>query len=208
MGPLFSAKGEILDYLQEKANEGKIAYNAIRNGPWFDIGELKLADIVFWPECGMLSTRDPTAIQVTIGFDLKERKATLYEGNRKFHTTTRTSVSAAIVNILRNPSKFANKVLHIHDFFITQSELLEVAESVTSEKFATEEVSVEALGAKSMEAIMKGEFTQQHALNVLKRSIWSENGSARWDSNDDSAALGLGGVSLREEVEKLVKASK
>jgi hypothetical protein len=40
---MFSAKQEVLDYLQTKASQGKITYNIIRNGPWFDIGKTLIA---------------------------------------------------------------------------------------------------------------------------------------------------------------------
>lgn len=145
-------------------------------------------------------------MKVAIGFDLKERKATLYQGNRKFHTTTIASICSAIIHILREPSKFANKTLHIHDFFITQRDLLAVAESVTGDKFEVTEVSAEEIGKKALEAIKRGEFNQQNSLGVLKMSIFGEDISARWDENDDSVSLGLGGAKLAEEVGRLVKA--
>lgn len=133
---------------------------------------------------------------------------TIYKGHRKFHTTTRATICTAIINILRNPSNFANKILHIHDFFINQSELLEVVESVTGEKFNVEEVDVEELGKKAQEKIQSGRAEKADGWDVVRWSIWGEDTSCRWNSNDDSAALGLGGASLKDEVEKFIKASK
>ncbi|KAG8777456.1 hypothetical protein FRC15_011330 [Serendipita sp. 397] len=180
--PLYGNKQAVRGLVKEAANEGKITYTLIRNGIWFDVG-----------------------FQIALGFDAANKSVTLYdEGNRKFHTTTVPSVCRAIVSILANPTKFVNTVVHIHDFFVTQQDILAVVERVTESKFTVTNVDMEVLGKTSLEALMRGEFTFPNLAGVIKASIWGKESAARWDENDDSAAVGLGDANLEEEIKKVL----
>jgi hypothetical protein len=86
--------------------------------------------------------------------------------------------------------------------------LLEVVENVMGEKFSVDVVDVEELGKKAMENLKRGQATKMDGWDLAKWSIWGEDTSCRWDPNDDSEALGLGGVSFKEEVEKYVVSVK
>jgi hypothetical protein len=144
-------------------------------------------------------------LKVTLGADIAAKKMTLYgEENRKAHTTTIHSVCIAIVSILADPLPYSNQIVHIHDFFITQGELLSAIESVTGSKFEVEKVDVNEMGMAAVEKIKKGEFNLENILWVVRQGVWSSPGSSSWDEADDSATLGLGSKDLEEELRKIV----
>jgi hypothetical protein len=144
-------------------------------------------------------------LKVALGTDIAAKKMTLYgEENRKVHTTTIHSVCTAIISILTDPLPYSNQIVHIHDFFITQGELLSAVESLTGRKFEVEKVDVNAMGMAAVEKIKKGEFNVENVLWVIRQSVWSAPGSSSWDEADDSARLGLGSKDLEEELRKIV----
>ncbi|CAG7853428.1 SubName: Full=Related to oxidoreductase CipA-like, putative-Aspergillus flavus NRRL3357 {ECO:0000313/EMBL:CCA73168.1} [Serendipita indica DSM 11827] len=179
---LWMPKRMVNQMIDDAAKKNQITYTAIRNGPWFEL-----------------------AFELILGFNLKAKTVLFYDnGDRKFHTTTVASVCQAIISLLAHPDKFVNQIVHIHDFFVTQRELLDLVEQETGSKFETSTVDAEALAARAVEGLQRGEFTQDNVLGAIRTSIFREEGNARWDVNDDSAELGLGGVSLVEEIRKLI----
>ncbi|KAG9053869.1 hypothetical protein FS842_006906 [Serendipita sp. 407] len=184
--PLFGNKQVVQKILQEAASQGKITYTLIRNGPWFDLG-----------------------FTLALGFDIQARTATLYDnGDRKFHTTTVPSICRAITSLLADSSQSVNKVVHIHDFFITQLDVLKVTEEITGSKFAITKVDTNEMAKSAMEGLSRGEFIPQNIFGAIRASVWGEKSAARWDENDDSAALGLGDADLAKEISKIAVLSK
>jgi hypothetical protein len=179
---LFATKRDVLRYLKEKASKGLIKYTVLRTGPIFEL-----------------------AMKDGLGFDFAQQSATLYQGNRKANITTLTSISTAIISILQHPSnsKFMNKVLHIHDFSVTQLELIAIAEIVTGERWNVKVVDIEGDGKKAMDALKKGKMTRESVLAVMNQSVWGVDISARWDVKDDSSKLGLEHISLVDEMQKM-----
>ncbi|KAG8839136.1 hypothetical protein FRC18_000523 [Serendipita sp. 400] len=184
--PLFGNKQVVQKILQEAASQGKITYTLIRNGPWFDLG-----------------------FTLALGFDIQARTATLYDnGDRKFHTTTVPSICRAITSLLADSSQSVNKVVHIHDFFITQLDVLKVTEEIMGSKFAITKVDTNEMAKSAMEGLSRGEFIPQNIFGAIRASVWGEKSAARWDENDDSAALGLGDADLAKEISKIAVLSK
>lgn len=188
--PLFvkatAAKTHVRDFVQEKAQEGKITYTIVKNGAFIDF-----------------------PLKVMYGIDPEAKKATLLDdGNQKFHTTSYASIANAVVGILRSPAQYANKTVHIHDFYTTQREILSIVESEVNQdgsKFETTSVDTEELGKKSAEALDRGEYNMPNIYGTIKSAVWGKEGAADWDENDDSQALGLGGKDLRAEIRRKVQ---
>ncbi|KAG8819261.1 hypothetical protein FRC17_010527 [Serendipita sp. 399] len=184
--PLFGNKRVVREILEEAESHGKITYTLIRNGPWFDLG-----------------------FTFALGFDLQASTVNLYDkGDRKFHTTTVPSICRAITSLMANPSPYVNKTAHIHDFFVTQLEILKVVEEVTKSKLTVTNVDTNEMAKKAGERLARGEFTQNNVMGVIKASVWGEKSAARWDEDDDSLALGLGSADLAAEIRKIAASSK
>jgi len=159
-------------------SEGKIAYTSIQNGPWFD-----------W---GLIAT--------FLGIDLVNKKATLIDnGSLKVNHTTLSSIGDAIVGILSKPASVKNREVRIHDFYVSQQEILKIAEEELG-KFEVTNVSSSELTRTSEAA---GNFEALYGL--VKVATWGPTSSAAWGVEDDSKSLGLKAKDLRAEVVKVIK---
>ncbi|MCJ1475488.1 hypothetical protein MMC13_004151 [Lambiella insularis] len=134
---LFGAKLEIVEYLRGKEKEG-LTWSAFVTGPFFDWG---LA-------VGFL------------GYNLKERKATIYDdGNTVWSTTTLATIGKAVSNAMLVPEKTANKYLFIDSFTVSQNEVLESLERVTNEKWDVKHVDAEGQKKEGLDKFSKGDFS-------------------------------------------------
>lgn len=144
-----------------------------------------------------------------LGFDLASKTATIYNGGiTKFHTTTLSSIVSTILRVVTEPAPFANKTLHVHDFFVSQQEILSVVEKVVGGSLSIVERNAEEEGGKALAALQRGEFTGENILMVIRGGVLGKVSSAGWDENDDSKELGLGNKSLEAEIRRLVKAGE
>ncbi|KIM22189.1 hypothetical protein M408DRAFT_333025 [Serendipita vermifera MAFF 305830] len=176
-------KPPVRDYVQAKAQEGKITYTLIKDGAIWEM-PLKMA----------------------YGIDHQAKTATIYgDGTQRFNATSFGSIAQAVVGILRSPAQYANKTVSIHDFHINQQELLSIIESEVNPdgaKFETVTVDIEELGKKSVEGLERGEFTMQNIFGAMNCAVYGEERAADWDEDDDSVALGLEKKDLRAEIRK------
>jgi len=139
------------------------------------------------------------------GIDYEAKKATLFdEGTRKSNATSYASVAQAMVSVLRSPEEYGNKTLYIHDFNITQREMLDIVESEIGTKFETTSMNLEEVGRKSLEALARGERNPQNIFGGTRWAVWGKEGSGYWDENDDSKRLGLEKKDLRAEIKKKI----
>ncbi|KIM20715.1 hypothetical protein M408DRAFT_54470, partial [Serendipita vermifera MAFF 305830] len=106
---LLAPRYRIRDYLNAKAAEGKITYTTVANGLLFD-----------WAfTSGVLN------------FDFANNKAGIFDdGSRRVMLTTIPSVASAVLGILRNPSQTENRLIRIHDFSLSNKEILDVVQVV------------------------------------------------------------------------------
>lgn len=178
-----TAKPLVRDLLQERANEGKITYTIVKNGPFFE---------------------NPS--KDAYGIDYRAKTATLYDdGTQKFNCTTFASIISAVIGILRSPAPYTNKTVYIHDFYTSQREMLAIIESEVNpdgSKFETTSIDTLELGKESLEAWQRDNQDVQNFLGVIKSAVWGPNGAADWDENDDSQALGLEKKDLRTELKR------
>jgi hypothetical protein len=137
--------------------------------------------------------------------DVPNKMATIYSGgNAKTNLTTQDSVVHAILYILSNLTEFKNQDLRIHDFFVTQNEILAVLEEETGSKFAIKDVDVEALLKECQEALAKGDYSMSNVCALLKAYSWGKESSTRWGEDDDSVAVKLPKKDMREVIRSIL----
>ncbi|KAJ7577817.1 hypothetical protein C8J56DRAFT_836047 [Mycena floridula] len=182
--PVFGPKVKSLARLQKQAEEGKIKVTPITNGAFFDWG---LIVVPF------------------LGIDLPNKRAVLIDGGRaKIHHTLLSTIGDAAVAILSNPAVAVNRPALIHDFFVSQRDILEIAEEELGSKFEIIDVDSEELYRTSREKLAAGDFIG--AAGVIQASVWGTKkpSSSTWDPEDDTKALGLSQKDLRAEVVKII----
>jgi len=180
---IFQAKHDAFAYVEGKAKEGKITWTTISNGGFFDWG----------------------LVHGFLGFDLKNKKATLFDGgNNLFHTTTLASIGQSVVGALSHSSATENKPLRVHDFFTTQKDILSILEAELG-PFTVEEVVVPQLIEQCNAGLARGEFTPANIFGLVQAYVFgAEGSSARWPENDDSVFLGLPKLNIKEAIKKVL----
>jgi hypothetical protein len=114
------------------------------------------------------------------------------------------SIAQAVVSIISDPITFKNRPLRIHDFFVSQNEILSILEEETGTKFEVEEVDLDGLVKKAAERLAQGEVTEENIYTVIKGHVLGESSSAQWGEDDDSVLAGLTKKDLRTEIKKLL----
>jgi hypothetical protein len=95
----------------------------------------------------------------SLGFNLKEKKATIYDsGNEPFAGTNLATIGLAVAAILKKPEQTANKYLDIASFITTQNEILKLLEEENGEKWTVEKADATAIGKSADESLAKGEY--------------------------------------------------
>lgn len=140
-----------------------------------------------------------------LGFDIPNKKATIYSGgNARINTTTLGTIGASLVALLSNPAPYKNKFVRISDFHVSQNEILAILEAETGSKFAIEEVDINKLKEDSGRGLAAGEWTEANIYGVVKGSIFGTGSSANWGHDDDTESLGLPKKDLRTEIKKIL----
>ncbi|KIM21338.1 hypothetical protein M408DRAFT_333535 [Serendipita vermifera MAFF 305830] len=180
---VFTPKHQVNDYLVEKSTTGQIEFTVVATGPFFDWG----------------------ITHQFLGFDIPNKKATIYSGgNARINTTNLDTIGAAVAAILANPSQYKNKFIRISDFHVSQNEILSILEAETGSKFSIEEVDVDKLKEDSGRGLAAGEWNDANIYGVVKGSIFGSNSSANWGPSDDTEGLGIPKKDLRTELKKLI----
>jgi len=137
--------------------------------------------------------------------DLKAKKATLFDGGANpFHTTTLASVAQSVVGVLTHPSATENKAVRIHDFFITQRDVLSMLEAELG-PFTVQDVAVRELADRASAGLACGEVTEANIYALVQTATFGmEGSSACWPEDDDSAFLGLPKRDLKAEIKKVL----
>jgi len=181
--PIFKIKVDARTYVEGKAKEGKITWNTIAIGPFFDWG----------------------LVHGILGFDLKNKKVSLFDGgNHLFHTTTVDSIAQSVIGVLSHPAATENKPVRVHDFFVTQRDVLAILEAELG-PFTVQDIAIPQLLEQSNAGFARGEITQANMYGLLQSNIFGAEGSScRWPEADDSALLGLTKRDIKEEVKKVL----
>jgi hypothetical protein len=122
--PVYAAKVEIENYLDELAVKGLVSYTLVFTEPFLDWG---LRNGAF--------------------FNFKERKAELYDGGDQLFSTSRLSTAGkAVRSILTNPLETADRAVWVKDADVSQKQLLKLAQSkTTGEEWVVKEVDTAEL---------------------------------------------------------------
>ncbi|PSN75609.1 NAD(P)-binding protein [Corynespora cassiicola Philippines] len=144
LAPILKGKRQIIEYLQSK--EATISWTALIVGQFFDWG-LK---------SGFL------------GFDLKERRAMLWDGGETpFALTTLPTIAKALVRSLEEEgfAKTKNQYIFVYSFVTTQRELLAKLEQLSGTQWLiTEDVNVETRVKGVHEQLSRGDYSHVHDL--------------------------------------------
>ncbi|CAG8747682.1 14358_t:CDS:2, partial [Acaulospora colombiana] len=148
---IFSAKLNTAAYLREKAEAGLIEYTLVTTGPFFDWG-LK---------------------HEFLGFDFPNRKATIWSGgNDKINATTLDSIARTVVYLVANPKSYTNTDVRVHDFFVSQNEILAIAEEETGSKFTIDNQDIEELLKTAGAGLAKGDYSLFNIYSVVKGNVF------------------------------------
>ena len=199
--PILKVKVDARAYVEGKAKEGKITWTTISVGPFFDWG-LVYNFLGF----GM----SPLSMQSDVEhannvIDLKNKGVTLFDGgNHLFHTTTLASIGQSVVGVLSHPTATENKPTRVHDFFVTQKDILAILEAELG-PFTVQDVVVTQLIERSNAGIARGEFTEANINGLLQACVYgAEGATCRWSEDDDSVLLGLPKRDIKQEVKKVL----
>ena len=198
--PILQVKVDAQAYVEGKAKEGKTTWTTISVGPFFDWGlvqsVLGFGALTLGIECGA---------RLTTFVDLKNKKATLFDGgNHLFHSTTLDSIGKSVVGVLSRPAATENKPIRVHDFFVTQKDILALLEAELG-PFTVQDVGVSQLIEHCNAGLARGEFNEANILGLLQAYIFgAESSFCRWPKEDDSALLGLPKRDIKEEVKKVL----
>ncbi|KAK6524358.1 hypothetical protein TWF281_011266 [Arthrobotrys megalospora] len=180
--PVFTRKVEIKDYLEGQTSTG-LTWTGIVTGPAFD-RSLKL---------GLL------------GFDIPSRRATIYDsGDRLFTASTVAQISLAVVGVLQNPEKTANKYVYVGSFTTTQNEILAALEAATSDKWAVDQASSAEKVEAGKERVGRRDSTAIRPL--ITAAMYHERSGSDYESEIglSNEELGLSKEDLATVVAKVV----
>lgn len=183
--PLFETKLQVLDHLKAKETTG-LTWTGLWTGPLFDWGL----------RSGFL------------GFDLQNKKATIWDGGEaKFSTTNESDFGGAIVSILTKPTETANQNLYVHTVATNQNTILASLEKQTGQKWAVDHVETEKEIADGRKQLSEGDFTGVYAL--VKAAAWGSVDGIRANYSVDeklaNSLLGLPEGSVDETVKEVLR---
>lgn len=183
--PLYAEKAKVITYLKSQEGTG-LTWTSIYIGQFFDWGL----------ETGWFD------------YDLKNKKATIYDsGNKAWSTTTLETASAAVVKVLLKPEQTKNRPVFVASFTLSQRQLLETLEKATGTTWEVERTSSEETLKKAKELDRQG---NSEALNLFIRVLLygdDADRGANFEKNGllDNKLLELPVENLTEVVEKIVK---
>ncbi|KAK5694963.1 hypothetical protein LTR17_024735 [Elasticomyces elasticus] len=135
--PMFGVQDEIIALLRSHQSTG-ISWSALAPGPFFDWGLRN----------GLLA------------FDLAAQKAVIYDsGLSCWSATTITTIGRAVVGILKNPEKTANRHVVVQSFSTTQMHVVSELERYTGKKWDLQQVRSEDVIKQAQEQISKGDYS-------------------------------------------------
>ena len=193
---LLVPKYKVRDYLNQKTAEGKITWTNVACGLFYDWSmysctlNLRFTNIFAVFDLGLFN------------LDLEKKRAGLFDsGDQKIALTTLGSVADCVVGILKNPEATKNKSLRIHDFFMSNKDVLKTVEGLIGTTFETYSISTDDMIVKAKSMPPTDEAVGIHALAIS----FGKARAVEWDLNDDSELVGLKKKDLKEETEKALR---
>ncbi|EHY57806.1 oxidoreductase CipA-like protein [Exophiala dermatitidis NIH/UT8656] len=184
--PVFKGKVETLGVLKSKvqSNPGSFSYTQIINGPFFDWG-------------------------LEHGFIINPAKHTadIYNGGDVyFSTTTLDTIGDAVVGVIRNLDKTANRPLYIQDARVTQNQLIQYAKEKDGKEWSITHKDTNKVREESFNELKKGSDGNIGAAMVgfILSAIFDPEYGSDFEGSLDNDLLGIKGYS-DDEVRKLVE---
>ncbi|KAK9386023.1 hypothetical protein V1515DRAFT_605867 [Lipomyces mesembrius] len=185
--PVFGQKQEVLDYLKEKEATG-LTWTGLWTALLFDWG----LDNGF------------------LGFDLKAKTATIWDGgNSVFTLTNAEQLGRAVIAVLERPEQTANKNLYVASVETSQKEILAALEAATASKWTVTDTTTDKEVSEAFEKLGKGDMTGAFAL-VRATSFGNVAGLRANYVRDEKLSndlLGLKMESVQETVARVVRGS-
>lgn len=186
--PVFGQKKEILEYLKTKQSS-TFTWTAIWTALLFDWG----LDNGF------------------LGYDLKAKTATIWDGgNTAFTLTNADQLGKSVLATLERPAETANKNLYVASAETTQNEILAALEEATASKWTVINTTTDQQVSQAMELLGKGDFSGAFAL--VRATSFANTPDLRANYAKDEKLsndlLGLKLESVKETVARVVAASK
>ena len=120
--PLYGEKKKVRDYLTELSTKSGLGWTSLVCGHFFDWGL----------SSGLL------------GFDIPNRKATLFDGGDiKWSATSVDIIGKAVVGVLLNEKETRNRMLYVESVRVSQNEVLEALKKATGEEWSVEHIKSE-----------------------------------------------------------------
>jgi hypothetical protein len=198
---MWKQKAENSKYLEKRVEDGKIKYITLNNGGFFEWGT---SLIILTNRLGADLVPYPGLDNGFLGFNYKDRKATIYNGGSiPIHTITSSTIGRALSAILFNPSPYLNRTLYLSTLTYTQNAVLALIEALTGDKWTLEHTTTEqgiekgkkiAQSAKEPEKTIGGFICVTSVLHEPTGKYVPAIGKS------DAEELGL----PREDVEKIV----
>lgn len=140
-----------------------------------------------------------------MGFDIPNRKATIYnDGEGSWPTTKLASIGLAVKNSLLEAEKTANRYIYTASFTVKQNEVLKTLEKITGSKFDVDYVDAEEQKAIGMEKLSKGDFSAAMLLIRYVNSIDGNGGNYALYKPSDNELLSLPKEDLEETLRQVV----
>lgn len=143
-----------------------------------------------------------------LGFDVKNRKANIYNnGTAKFDTTKITTVAKAVVNILSKPNEYQNERVFIAGMTVNQQDILAAMKKATGdEKWEVNEKSAKEHREMGFGKVSKGDWSG--VIEIIEASLFEEGqgqlfSTVRKVSNKELGVDDDLDASVKEYVDKL-----
>ncbi|KAL1302311.1 hypothetical protein AAFC00_002726 [Neodothiora populina] len=183
--PLYGDKAKVLAHLKSQESTG-LTWTAIQNGQFFDWGL----------DTGWLS------------YDLKSKKALIFDsGKTKWSTTTIGTVAAAVVKVLLKPEETKNRPVHIASFTVSQQQVLDALEKASGASWTTDTIASDAAMKMGQEIDRNGdsEGLRLSVLLLMYADDADRGGNFEETFSLDNEMLGLPVEHLSLVVERIVK---
>ncbi|KAF4304740.1 NmrA-like protein [Botryosphaeria dothidea] len=167
-------------YLEERAGRGEIGWVALNGGPFFDM----------WVRGG------------PAGFDLKNKKATIYgTGNNLVCWTLLEHIATAAHAILRDPASFLNRPVFVCGVQgVTQNAILEALEAEMG-AFEVERVDIKKMYEEAKGLLEKGEVRSAMRGLTLNGQFNEEGSAANFWHLLENDKVGVQPVSVKDAVQ-------
>lgn len=136
-------------------------------------------------------------------FDVVKRKAYILDGGHiKFSGSDLKFIASAVVKVLEKEEETKNKLLYVHSHYVTQNEITDVLEKVTSNKFERIPQESKKRIDDARPKMLEGDHDSVEEIVAVHGIVASD-----WEGKEGFAndLLGLSLQSLEETVKTVTK---